>query len=270
MENCKKSFISIFALLLFIIISCNSKTNNNKTTDNQILFEKKMKQNKKETHNVFENYSPVRRFDINRFNAESNGGKYNFIDAGMEVHQMDNAEYPSGKINGYYEYRQYPNSAYEFFSEDDAKGLLIQTLTEFYTFQFGTIKYYNSSGSVVEEENLDVPYKLSVDDLIDKMKTEYDIDITDSRICRRVERGVYEEHNNNPLYGVWLQPTCYVIDGITGKTLYTTTRYPFEKRGSLVNEYFKFLKENPNYEHIEKENNSQSRDEDDKDDEIEI
>lgn len=250
MENSKKSHISIFALLLLIIVSCNSQNfkNGSTTIDIQKIEKKEMEKNKKETHNVFENYNPIKLFNIKGFNAKNKNGEYNFVEGGMEVNQMENVEYPLGKVNGYYEYRKYPNSAYEFFSEYDVNGFLLHTLITFYSIEFGIVKYYDRSGSIVKEENLDIPYKFSIDDLINKMKAEYDVNITDSRICVGVDRGIEEKYNNNPLYCVYInadptgrQQVCYVIDGFTGETLYTTMRYKGEKRGALTDEYFNSL-----------------------------
>ena len=251
MGNSKKTFINIFALLLLITVSCNSQNskNENKIIDIQIITEKEMEQDKRKTHNVFENYNPIKQFNIKGFNAKNKRGEYNFVDDGMEVLQMKNVEYPSGKVNGYYEYRKYPNSAYEFFSEYDVNGFLLHTIVTFHSIEFGIVKHYDSSGNIVKEENLDIPYKFSIDDLIDKMKAEYDVNITDSRICVSVDRGIEEKYNSNPLYDVYInadptgrQQICYVIDGLTGETLFTTTRYRGEKRGSLTDEYFNSLK----------------------------
>ena len=251
MENYKKSYLIIFALLLVIITSCGSRNFENKTTVNQIINKKEMEQNKKETYNVFKDYIPAKKINITDFNIRrGKRSDCHFIDDnGMEVYQRANIEYPSGKVEDYWEYRKYPNSAYEFTSNYDAKGLLLKTITTFHDTLFGLIKYYDDSGNVTKEEDLDIPYKFSIDDLITKMKTEYNVNITDSRICQRISRGIEVEYNNSPLYCVYMaadpisgQFLCYVIDGITGETLYTTTRYRGEKRGALTDEYFDSLK----------------------------
>ena len=250
MENYKKKCLNIFIVLL-IITSCNTQNSENKTTVNQIIPKKEMEQNKKETYNVFKDYIPAKKFNINEFNAKGKGkNDYRFIDNnGIEVHQFMDIDYSSEKIDGYWEYRKYPNSAYEFISNYNVKGLLLHTITTFHNTQFGLIKYYDASGNVTKEEDLDIPYKFSIDNLIYKMETEYNVDITDLRICQSASRGVYEEHNNIPLYDVWIKgdPTraeflCYVVDGITGETLFTTIRHSNDKQGSLTDNYFDSLK----------------------------
>jgi hypothetical protein len=96
---------------------------------------------------------------------------------------------------------------------------------------------------------LDTPYPFSIDDLIDKMKEEYSVDIIDSRICHSVSREVYEEYGNLPLYVVYLwgvpvksRVVGYLIDGNTGETLFTATRNIREQSEPLVVEYFNSLK----------------------------
>jgi len=249
MENYKKKCLNIFIVLL-IITSCNTQNSENKTKVSQIIANKEMEQKKKETYNVFNDYFPAEKFDITEFNVKRKGkDDYYFIDNNdMEVHQFVDEEYPF-KVRGYWEKRKYPNFAYEFVSAYNAKGLLLHTVTIFQSVEFGLVKYYDDSGNVTKEEDLDIPYKFSIDDLITKMKTEYNVDITDSRICRSIGRGIEAEYNNSPLYDVYMvadpisgQFLCYVIDGITGETLYTTTRYRGEKRGALTDEYFNSLK----------------------------
>ena len=228
MENSKKIFISIFILLPLISISCNFQ---NIKDNNKVNINKEMEQTKKETHNVFKDYQPARQLNINKFNANSEKNHYHFIDDnGMEVHQFADAEFPSGKINKYWEKRKYPNSAYEFYSEYDAKGLLMKTLTSFYTAEIGVMCFYDVSGNITQKENLDAPYKFSLDDLIDKMKDEYEIDILTPNLIWDVNRYVVDKENM-PFYEVKVRDLVrigiihvYFIDGNTGETLLITTR----------------------------------------------
>ena len=188
--------------------------------------------NHKETHNVFKDFQPSKKFNILKFKIKNRKGEYSFVDDGVEVRQMENIDYSSKrlKIDGYYEYRKYPNCAYEFFSEYDKKGLLMLTVTTFYNIECGIFKRYNKLGNVVEEENLDAPYTFSIDDLIDKMKDEYDVDILNVGLVRTASRGFADEVNM-PFYQVNVKDVTtnfivhiYLIDGATGETLLTTTR----------------------------------------------
>jgi hypothetical protein len=47
----------------------------------------------------------------------------------------------------------------------------------FYGFSIGITKEYNENGEVVKETNHDLPYKFSIDDLREKIKREYNVDI---------------------------------------------------------------------------------------------
>jgi len=240
MGNFKK--ICIISFILCIILNCNF--NNTK------MEAKEMAQNQKETHNVFANYTPAKQFDIKKFNAKSNGNiDYQFVDNnGMEVYQLLDEEYPSEKVNGYYEKRKYPNSAYTFVSGYDASGLLTHTITRFYDVQFGTIKYYDNSSKVIREDNLDIPYKFSVDDLIDKMKKEYDIDILNTKLIRNIKR-YFEEKINMVFYEVMIWDLVidgimhiYLINGNTGETLLITNReteWSRQPKERVVDEYIR-------------------------------
>jgi hypothetical protein len=258
----KKVITILSAATLF---SCSGQTNQNNTM--KFLFKKKsiidavMQQDEeflsknlssnKETYNVFKDYSPVKQFDVKTFNAKNLYGTYRFTDEdGMEVEQTVDEEFPSGKVKGYYEYRRFPLSAYRFYSEYNANGSLIQTVTVFFGIECGFAISYNTSGKIIKKENLDVPFKFSIENLIAKMKDEYDLDVVDISICADIDRGVYRKYKNKPLYGVYLHgipPTgqlfCYVIDGDTGETLYSTTRFVFDNKLSLVDEYFHSLKQ---------------------------
>ncbi|MCL1786412.1 MAG: hypothetical protein FWG38_00380 [Defluviitaleaceae bacterium] len=239
-----KKPIIILGITALIAGHCFGQTNNNTNS-------KEMEENKDNLHDNLKNYIPVKEFNIEEFNAKRNRNTCRFVDEeGMEVEQTVSTEYPSGKVKKYWEHRKYPNSGYKFYSEYDANGILVETSISFYGMVTGFICFYNTSGNIINKEDWDEPYKFSIDDLINKMKTQYDIDIVDTRICSVISRGVYDKYNNTPLYSVYLygdpkehQLICYVIDGNTGKTLYATTRYIRDDRKSIIDEYFNSLKE---------------------------
>ena len=239
----KKPVIILGAMAL-IAICCGQEKQTE--SDNNMV----MKQNNKETHNVFKDYIPVKQLNIKEFNAKRNSSNCYFIDDnGIAVEQTVSTKFPSGEVTDYIENRKFSNSGYEFYSEYDASGKLVKTLVSFYGMETGFMCFYNLLGEIIKKEDLDIHYKFSIDGLIDKMKAEYKVDITDTRICFNVVRGIYEKHNDIPLYSVYLygvpvrsQLICYVIDGNTEKTLFTTTRYLNEKRESITDEYFNSLK----------------------------
>ncbi len=67
------------------------------------------------------------------------------------------------------------------------KGLIIKGQL-FYDVDFGVWSYYSESGKLEREENFDKPYKLSIDDIIQKMKREFDIDLLDVSDRKSVSR----------------------------------------------------------------------------------
>ncbi len=228
MGNSKNLCITtILGFLLLITVSCNSQN----AKDKMIINGEEMEQNNKETHDIFKNYIPVKKFNIEKFNIKNKKGEYFFVDNGMEVRQMENIDYSSEKIDGYYEYRKYPNAAaYEFFSEYDINGLLMLTVTTFYNIEFGTVKHYDKSGNVTKEENLDTSYKFSLDELIRKMKDEYKINILIPSLIFDINRYIVSEMNLT-LYEVKVKGQIvdykihvYLIDGNTGETLLITSR----------------------------------------------
>jgi hypothetical protein len=136
-----------------------------------------------------------------------------------------------GKVNGYWENRKYPNSPYRFVCSYDANGLLIHTLTTFYSIEFGVIRYYDNLGNITQEKDLDIPYKFCIDNLIDKMSDEYEIDILNSKLIWDVNRYFMKEINI-PFYEISVRDLIitdgiiyvYLINGSTGETLLITTR----------------------------------------------
>ncbi|MCH4830215.1 hypothetical protein [Flavobacterium columnare] len=56
-------------------------------------------------------------------------------------------------------------------------GKLQLKAMEFYSFRVEIDKLYDETGKLIKEINNDLPYKFSVDDLREKIKKEYDVDI---------------------------------------------------------------------------------------------
>lgn len=252
MENNKRAYIVVFTILLLNIASCNSQNVENKKEEISTQKINSTEMNEKDNiHNNLKNYILQKEINLKEFNTKREGNSYSFIDNdGMEVEQTVNSKFPSGKVTGYFEYRKYPNSAYEIYSEYSADGKLTKSLILFHGMEIGFMYFYNTYGEIISKEDLDVAYKFSVDNLINKMKTQYDIDIVDTQICVSITRGIYKEYNNSPLYCVEAHEDkainlliYYVVDGNTGETLFTTNRYLFDEREAVTDEYFNSLKE---------------------------
>ena len=118
---------------------------------------------------------------------------------------------------------------------------------EFYSFPIGIWFCYDEIGRKIKEENLDIDYKFSVKDLIQKFQKEYNIDIEDPRKVFKCNR--YNTKDSIPIYEIGIKTNepykwdFYIIDGNSGVTLYNTTI----RRGdwiSPIEEYEKLRKEN--------------------------
>jgi len=190
----------------------------------------------------------VMKFDIKAFNANNKYGVYKFIDTnGMEVEQHVLRKFPSGETESYYEYRCFPDSPYKFYSDYDDKGNIIEYIKSFSTFHVGIGLHYDSIGNIVKEEDFDLPYKFSLEDLIDKMKEEYDVDLL-SKKTGSVNRFLEQEHLGIPVYIVNCRITdtpfkhVYIINGTTGEMLYTTKRLVMEtdeEKEYVLDEYIR-------------------------------
>ena len=177
----------------------------------------------------------VMKFDIKAFNANSKYGVYKFIDTnGAEVEQTEESEFPSGKVTGYYEYRKYPNSPYEYYNEYNASGNIIKSSTSFYNTTTGIAKEYDSAGNIIKETDFDSGYPFSIAMLIEKMKEEYEIDLLNKK-NKVVYRFLEQKYLHILMYriehSVDIPPKyrdIYLIDGKTGEMLYRAKR-PFRE-----------------------------------------
>ena len=178
----------------------------------------------------------VMKFDINAFNANNKYGVYKFIDTnGAEVEQTADKELPSGIVSGYYEYRKYPNSPYEYYNEYNASGNIIKSNASFYYATTGIGREYDGHGNIIKETNFDSGYSFSIAMLIEKMKEEYEIDLLNEK-DKSVYRYFDEEYLHIFVYIVELRidtPSVkyrdiYLIDANTGETLYMRKR-PLEE-----------------------------------------
>ncbi|QYS92309.1 hypothetical protein JJC04_07370 [Flavobacterium covae] len=78
----------------------------------------------------------------------------------------------------YTDERKKDNSPYEYHKSFFKKNNLLKSnLTIFYSFPIGITLEYDETGKLIKEINNDLPYKFSVDDLREKIKKEYDVDI---------------------------------------------------------------------------------------------
>ena len=193
-----------------------------------------------------EEYKIIKRFDIENYNKQKPidhfSTIYEFIDRdGMNVKQERDESESDGEY--YLDERHYPNSAYTYTCMYNARGYITLSLTRFYDMIIGKTIYYDTSGNTSREIDEDAPYLFSIDDLILKMKREYNIDIENQEKIWLVSR--YPD-NNNVFYEVSVKAPyskiiVYLINGTNGKTLYTTECktewYPGKSEETVYQEY---------------------------------
>ena len=143
------------------------------------------------------------------------------------------------------------NSPYYKFKKFSLKtNRLLLTGTEFYKINIGIWENYDETGQLIKKIDYDKPYKFSIEDLIKKMKNEYDIDLLDVERVSYVSRYEEKKDVNLPLYEVCYKYSSlnnnkveyYLINGTTGETLFTIKRYLGDKQGSLLDNYLDSLK----------------------------
>ncbi|WP_345145152.1 hypothetical protein [Flavobacterium ginsengiterrae] len=140
------------------------------------------------------------------------------------------------------------NNLYKQISVYNAKTKIIQgLLVRFKSMAIGKSNIYDDNGIKTNEIDNDGPYKFSIADMIKKFKTEYNLDIENPKVLYSISRYVEKKKLNMPFYEVDIREdfpyicTSYLINGNTGKTLYSVRL----QQGDLIDpleEYFKILK----------------------------
>lgn len=131
---------------------------------------------------------------------------------------------------------------------------LLGLTNNFYQFPIGIDKEYDENGIVVKEIDNDTPYVFSLNELLQKIKKEYNVDLEDltqrASVTRRVDpylnKPIYEVHLRKSIEDIETNRYFYIlIDATTGNVLYTTSSY-YKKGddGSLspFEEYYSALK----------------------------
>lgn len=127
-----------------------------------------------------------------------------------------------------------------------ATNKILSNYDEFYLNPIGKVYEYNEAGHIFKETNWDAPYKFSVSDLVKKFKQEYNVDIENTKNVFKINRFEEKEYLHIPIYEVGLNTNSVsawdfcLIDGNTGKTLYSTKIEEGDKKIPLE-EYYKSL-----------------------------
>ncbi|WP_300728369.1 hypothetical protein [uncultured Bacteroides sp.] len=149
--------------------------------------------------------------------------------------------------NGLYytDERFYPDSKYIHTCLYDDTGHIKGYSITFYSMTVGKVYAYDVYGKVADEEDMDAPYKFSLENLILKMKKKYGIDIEKGDNVHDFNRFTAD---NGSFYVVSVtlnesMRDIYLIDGNNGKTLFKSREqiewYPGMDEESIYEKYLK-------------------------------
>lgn len=120
---------------------------------------------------------------------------------------------------------------------------------DFYQSPFGITKKYDEQGKLIKEINSDKPYKISIDDVVAKVKEIYNINLDERDYKSSLKRSLSSQLNNQPIYEISLaikdepyKRKYVLIDGTTGDILYETEFYIKGGGKNPFSEYLKSLK----------------------------
>lgn len=136
---------------------------------------------------------------------------------------------------------------YNFHKSYSSKNkALVSEWIEFYRAFTGIDKQYKEDGSLILETDQDKPYKFSIEDMVKKIKEEYNIDILNKKNVFRFSRYESSETSETPIYEIWLNTdvfekwNVYFINGNTGETLYRMKMDRYENKIPME-EYLKSI-----------------------------
>ena len=157
----------------------------------------------------------MKTFDMERFNRNAINNVYEF-------HWKDDLYVTQRKLKDYYlehiikkDTPLKKNKAYYF------SGSIKFEANLYYDCLIGITKYYDESGKLIKEVDEDAPYKFSLEDVIKKVKTEYNIDLTKPRPRMNMSRATHYgasfgyEEGGDPR-----SREMIYLDGNTGKVYY--------------------------------------------------
>lgn len=171
-------------------------------------------------------YKVIKHFDINAFERNQKKWIYEFTDNnGMTVQQEKSYDDIDAKTGLYYiDSRSYPYSNYIHVCLYDGMGRIKGYNMTFYSIVVGKVYRYDINGQVVHEEDMDAPYKFSLEDLILKMKKEYGIDIEKGKNIRDINRFTTDRGSFYAISIILDNSKCdiYLFNGDDGKILFKT------------------------------------------------
>lgn len=139
------------------------------------------------------------------------------------------------------------NSPFEkVFGYSNSTKSLLGEAVEFYGVPIKKNIQYNEKGQIIKEIDYEKPYKFSIEDLIEKIKEEYNVDLGDKRegafAGRREKNGIFYYEVNLESKKEPQKIDYILIDGNTGKTLFTSYYYMKGGGKNPFDEYLETLK----------------------------
>lgn len=240
--------MKIYIVALLLLLACGNKesrTVRHTSEKTDLLINRDDSSSIKKTVMIDQkDFRVPKIFNISIFNRRKDGDEYHFTDQyDMKVRQIVWYDSDGQKIEGYTDERSQLNSGYIYSGNYDSDGLMKSFEFSFYS---AILKKYvcDTEGNLVLSKEYDTLYEFTVENLIALFQQKLNIDITDSRICRNVERFPDDEFLKCPQYLVYINKspnsweyTGYIIHGNTGKILFQVDRFVNDKRGSLIDNY---------------------------------
>ena len=169
----------------------------------------------------------VQYLDVRDFEVSQNClGDYEFQAGDRSVRQYEMYD-SDKKFVGYVEESKELHTPYSYYYNYDTKGRLRYLSVSFDGLSIGNSYHYDSLGRITEIIDYSRPYKFKLNDLIEKMSSEYGCDLLNKRRLVSVHRSEGERDLKKPWYSVFYLEHVrshhgdkYLIDGTTGETLY--------------------------------------------------
>ncbi|KDR51957.1 hypothetical protein, partial [Hoylesella loescheii] len=181
----------------------------------------------------------VQYLDVRDFEVSQNClGDYEFQAGDRSIRQYEMYD-SDKKFVGYVEESKELHTPYSYYYNYDTKGRLRYLSVSFDGVSIGNSYRYDSLGCITEIKDYSRPYKFKLNNLIEKMSSEYRCDLLNKRRLVSVHRSEGERDLKKPWYSVFYLENershygdRYLIDGTTGETLYVLKHEEWNECGS--------------------------------------
>ena len=181
----------------------------------------------------------VQYLDVRDFEVSQNClGDYEFQANDRSIRQYEMYD-SDKKFVGYVEESKELHTPYSYYYNYDTKGRLRYLSVSFDGVSIGNSYRYDSLGRITEIIDHSRPYKFKLNNLIEKMSSEYGCDLLNKRRLVSVHRSEGERDLKKPWYSVFYLENershygdKYLIDGTTGETLYVLKHEAWNECGS--------------------------------------